>query len=172
MPVLLLAACQQTDFNLEPEGGQSHTLVQRPCGTGHGTAEQPFTTEDILNGNAPQDTASCWVIGYVVGATYQSIQNAEFKQHTTYTTNILLASDSTCTDIEKCIPIELKGAKMQKAFALAHNPNGFRQCAMLQGTIGTYFRKTGLRHTTAGHWLHGFNLSHITPQEWQTDSIP
>lgn len=176
-PLLLLtlffaSACETMDFS-EDEGDDTHTeSTNKPNGTGKGTQELPLTVEDILYNRLPVDASSCWVIGYVVGATYQSMNNAEFRMSTSYTTNILLATDSTCTSAEYCIPVELKGTQMQKAFALPHNPSGFRQCAMFNGMPGKYFKKQGLRNAAKGTWLYGFDISNITPEDWQTDSIP
>lgn len=171
--LLFATSCNTIDFDAESHknGQLSGKHIQRPWGIGLGTPEQPYMVEDILHKNYPSHTPSCWIIGYVVGATYQNLKNAQFSKNTTYTTNILLASDSTCTHIEECIPIELKGTKMQASFALPHNPKGFRQCVMLNGTPGEYFKKTGLRNITGGEWFYGFDISEIVPDEWQTDTI-
>lgn len=173
--VCLTIACNTMDFSEDitgtPQMPQPGTIPP-PCGTGLGTSDQPYTVEDFLLGRNAAESSSCWIIGYVVGATYQSISNAEFNQETSYTTNILLAADSTCKKADQCIPIELKGTQMQKTFALPHNPSGFRQCAMFYGLPGKYFKKPGLRNTSSGVWLYGFDISSITPENWQTDSIP
>ena len=164
-----LTACQEYDFS-EEEGEDEEWSV--PIGTGEGTKVRPFTVSSLLR-TAHSSEEECWVIGYVVGATYQTMEMADFSSSTTYTRNILLSNDSLCTDIDACLPVELSSTSLQKKYALPHHPDGFHQCVMLLGTPATYFKKNGLRNIHAGHWLYGFDLRTILPkpEEWQKETI-
>ena len=170
--LLLAVACEKVDLTKEETTGGNVEWSGPPIGTGEGTAQKPYTVEEIQT--LPMgETGQCWVIGYVVGATYRSMNEAMFTSATSYTSNILLSGDSLCEDIRNCIPVELNGKKMQKAFALPQNPAGFRQCAVFHGTAARYFSKNGLREIDAGHWLLGFDIQAIcpTPQEWEDTVI-
>lgn len=166
-----LSACQKYDFSEEAELSPDEEW-RMPVGTGEGTVLRPYTAEDIRSGNFSSGE-ECWVIGYVVGAAYQSIANSEFSPSTTFTRNILLSSDSICTSYMSCLPVELSSTSLQKRFALPHNPQGFRQCLMLRGTPRTYYNKNGLRDIRTGHWMYHFDISsiHPRPQEWKRDTI-
>ena len=166
-------ACEKIDLEKEGEGNEPAFTQIVPQRSGEGTQEAPLMVEQVING----DTLSSryyWVIGYVVGSTYRSINNATFEASTTYASNILLASDSTCTSVDKCIPVELKSNKMQQIASLPNNPGRHRQCIMVQGQYGRYFSRPGLRDTRAAYWLPGFDVASIVtaPIQWdERDSI-
>ena len=168
----LTAACEKYDFTDE-ERKEVKTEVARPIAIGEGTASSPYTVEDMLEGNLTGTDGSCWVIGYVVGATYRTISNAEFTASTSYTANVLLAGDSMCTDYRKCLPVELSSTSIKNKFALPHNPQGFRQCATFYGRPARYFNTNGLRNVSAGHWWYGLDIQLIDPhpQEWSDTTI-
>ena len=168
----LTSACEKYDFT-DDEGKGDAPEVSRPIATGEGTAASPYTVREVLEADLTSTNGSCWVIGYVVGATYRAIANADFSASTSYTANILLAGDSTCTDCRKCLPIELSSTGLQKAFALPYNPQGFRQCATFYGRPARYFNVNGLRSISAGHWWYGLDIQQInpTPEEWRDTTI-
>ena len=170
--LMLAAACEKYDFADDGED-PDEADVARPVATGEGTATSPYTVEDMLETDFAATGEPCWVIGYVVGATYRTISNAEFSALTQYTANLLLSGDSLCTDYRECLPVELSSTSLQKKFALPYNPQGFRQCAMFYGLPGRYFNVNGLRNVSAGHWWYGFDLQliHSTPEEWKDSTI-
>lgn len=133
-----------------------------PRSVGLGTQYAPFTVEQVLKAENLNSILS-WFVGYVVGSTYSTMDNAIFEAETSYESNILLSSDSMCTDREKCIPVELKTATLQKQFSLHYNSSQFRQCIVLQGRANQYFRVNGIRDVRQGYWLPHFSLKTINP---------
>lgn len=171
--LLSVAGCEKIDLEEEGGGGEPVLAQTLPQRSGEGTQESPLMVEQVIN----SDTLSSryyWVIGYVVGSTYRTMNNAVFEATTTYDSNILLASDSTCTSVDRCIPVELKSSKIQQIASLPNNPGRHRQCIMVQGQYGRYFNRPGLRETRAAYWLPGFDISTIVtaPIQWnERDSI-
>ncbi|MCD7722283.1 MAG: DUF6359 domain-containing protein [Prevotellaceae bacterium] len=167
---LCLLGCEKVDLDDDGTsvGASSQT---EPIGHGLGTQDCPLTPDEMLDGVMPQSTSDCWVMGYAVGSTYRTLSNAVFGVPTTYSTNILLASDSLCEDVSKCIAAELSSTTMKNKFSLSLCPEEVRQFVVLEGTYGTYFSQTGLRTVSGGYWLPGFNLSLIcpAPQEWEEE---
>ena len=162
----LTAGCEK--FDPDPEAHEETTEHLVPTSTGQGTQTSPYTVEQVIAGDGMTGQTR-WFIGYAVGSTYSTIKNAIFTAETSYTTNILLASDSTCKDASVCVPVELSSSSLQKAFSLHYNSKHFRQCILVNGRFGLYFRTNGIRDVQAGYWLPGFDLSTIktAPTEWQ-----
>ncbi|MGN1255962.1 MAG: DUF6359 domain-containing protein [Bacteroidaceae bacterium] len=165
---LLSSSCQKQVLEDEDDGRESPAHVF-PRGTGEGTFEFPFTVKDVQEGTAAGASGQVWVIGYVVGSAYRSLDNASFSLENASSSSLLLSSDSLCTDVTHCIPVELSSTKWQSQFALPSNPSGYHQCVMFMGTPALYYRKNGLRSLSEGHWLYGFDISSISrePQEWE-----
>ena len=173
LALALTAGCEKYDFTDEGGSGKDSEELTPPTDTGKGTAEAPYTVEDMMTLEAAQSGGACWVIGYVVGATYRTMNNAEFTSATDYSANILLAGDSLCTDSRSCLPVELSSTSLQKKFALPYMPQGFRQCVVFCGKPARYFNVNGLRNISTGHWLWGFDIQqiHPTPEEWNDSTI-
>lgn len=165
---IIVCSCQQVETEqAEASQAVSPTFL---FGTGEGTILRPFTANDIIENKFNNSGTSVWVLGYVIGATYRTMNNSIFSDTTQYCSNILISTDSTCTNIEKCIPVELSNQKLQKSYSLPYNPSGFRKCILLHGTPKTYFNRNGLRNIDEGHWMYGFDISTIKPdiQKWDT----
>jgi len=164
----LLCCCEKVDFGEENGALPSKIEEKKPLSVGQGTQESPYTVGQVLQGGLP--TGLNWFVGYVVGSTYKTMANCLFEGETTYTSNILLSADSLCQSSEECIPVELKSTTLQKSLSLCYNSVHFRQCVMLQGRVGVYFRCNGIRELGAGYWLDGFDISFLpatSPIEWE-----
>lgn len=172
--MLALCACEKIDLAEEAVKGEEVPENLTFLGTGKGTQEAPFTVEDVLKGISAESPDGFWVIGYVVGATYSTIKNAEFKVYTFYDSNILLAADSTCRDYQTCIPIELNTKALKEKFSLPSHPERFHQCLLIKGFPATYFKVNGIRRPSAGYWLGEFDINSISgePEAWTQDTIP
>lgn len=170
---LLTAACEKVDIEAEKDKTQESPVGTPvlPTASGEGTQDAPFLVEQVINGK-DTETQLKWYIGYVVGSTYRTMQQARFVAESSYTSNILLSSDPQCERPERCIPVELRTVALQKAFSLHHNSNRFRQCIVLQGRSSQYFLTNGLRDIQTGYWLPDFDLSTIktAPSEWEERS--
>lgn len=162
----LTAGCEKFDPEPEEEKETAEHVV--PTSLGRGTQTSPYTISQVIAGDSVTTKVS-WFIGYVVGSTYSTMQNAVFDAETSYTSNILVSSDSTCEEISLCVPVELSTVSLQKAFSLHYNSKRFRQCIMVNGRFGQYFRTNGIRDVQTCYWLPGFDISTIktAPTEWQ-----
>ncbi|MBQ9558358.1 MAG: hypothetical protein IJV08_00025 [Bacteroidaceae bacterium] len=165
----LTSNCEKIDWEEEEKSTEEGTTaLVVPVSVGYGTQEAPYIVEQVMKGTNIGSGLK-WYIGYVVGSTYSTMKNAVFEGETSYTSNILLSSDSTCQNIDRCIPVELKSASIQQKLSLHHNEARFRQCVVVKARFGQYFRTNGLRDVQTGYWLPAFDLSQIkaTPAEWQ-----
>lgn len=166
--LLLLSACQSIDLAEEgKESGSSPTIEQLPIGVGEGSAQRPWTVAQLLH-NEIRNGAEGWLIGYAVGAAYQSLSNADFSASTSYDPNVLLSADSLCITTTRCVPVELTSSKMRQACAIPYNRSHFRQCLMVHGKVSGYFREVGFRSVDAAQWWDGFDIQSIDPlpQDW------
>lgn len=165
LAVCILCGCEKIDID-EPD--ESVTDIVVPTSLGLGTQKSPYTIEQILKGEVSTDVS--WFIGYVVGSTYSTMNNALFEAGTTYTSNILLSSDSLCQSTDNCVPVELGSSTIQKKLGLPYNSEHFRQCVVVKGQFLRYFRTNGVRNVVEGYFLPSLSLSALknaTPAEWQ-----
>ena len=170
----LIGGCEKVDLDAdsqEKNGNNSQEQVV-PISYGLGTQESPLLASQVLSGDG-LSSSQYWVIGYVVGSTYQNMNNATFEAETTNVRNILLSMDYNCEDTKNCIPVELPTVGTQKALSLYHNNHLFRQCVMVLGQYGRYFNRNGIRNVQTGYWLPNFDLSNIkiAPTEWQEQNM-
>lgn len=170
---LLFVCCQKVDLTVEPEAsgfaveGEENVAI---VGTGEGTRQRPYTATDILALElTPNDTA--WVIGYMVGTARTTMNNAIFSIDADNGSNILLSSDSLCTDISSCIPVRLSSDKWKSQLSLPTNKAHFRKCLLLRGIPATYLKRKGLEKVLTGLWLDGFDISSVAPTEWGSIEI-
>lgn len=170
---LLFACCQKIDLTVDPEKSETATDSEQAesiIGTGEGTRQCPYSVTDIRTSELSGSEA-VWVIGYMVGTAPRSMSNADFSSDAENQSNILLSSDSLCTDIALCIPVELSTAKNKTSFSLPTNVEHFRQCLILKGIPSNYLYSKGLRNVSAGLWLDGFDISSVAPTEWGSIEI-
>jgi len=162
----LISACEKID--LEEENGDSDAEHIVPHTVGMGTQEAPYTVRQLLQGDI-LTAQEAWVIGYIVGSTYRSMSNAIFAGRTTYTGNILISYDSLCSSENKCIAVELASTSIQKRLSLASDSTHYRKCVAVNGTIGRYFNRVGLREAKEGYLLPGIDLQAIDPRptDWE-----
>ena len=167
LPALfLLTGCKMEEYTDEEAGEEFAASV--PVGHGEGTQQRPFTPDEMMAGGDLPYGEEVWVMGYAVGSTIQNMENATFEVPTTNAHNILISSDSLCTDAERCIPVEFSGSNMQLRFSLAHQPGSLHRFIVIRGTLGLYFSHVGIRQSDAAYWIDGFDLSRIAPprQDW------
>lgn len=165
---VLVCSCQKIETE-QTDISESVPIISI-YGTGEGTIQRPFTPNDIIEGKYDNAETPVWVIGYVVGATYRTMNNAIFSDTTQYSSNILISLDSTCTRTDNCVPVELSNQKLQTSYSLPSYPMGFRKCLLIHGKPKAYFNKNGLRNIDEGHWMSGFDIATINPdiQKWDT----
>lgn len=189
--VTLLSSCENIDLANSPHStGSSSTadsntdsdVIPFPIATGMGTMECPYAIEQLLShadthrplSNTHSNTLSAalegsdvWVIGYAVGEAYRSMGNATFTSPFTHGSNILLASDSLCSDATLCIPIELSTTKLKSAIALSNNDTLYHQCLLIRGTLQTYLSIIGLRNVTTYRWFPHHRIPDAIDAWWE-----
>lgn len=158
----LFLACEKADFTKPADNAGD---MSNPIGVGAGTKERPYTVSQFRGSDV---VGACWVIGYVVGSTYSSWNNAVFAAQTTFSNNVILSDDSDCDSADGCIAISLP-SKLQPSFSLADNPERYRSLVMFYGTKGQYLSRTGMLGVTQGAWVSpNFSLDFSTdPQPWE-----
>lgn len=175
---MLFACCQEIDlaeYSKESTNNDNPTETSAEdvtvLGIGEGTAEHPYTVEDIRS-ISPSESEEVWVIGYMVGTARTSMNNAVFSADAPNQSNILLSSDSLCSDTAICIPVELSSDKWKKELSIPTNSVHFRKCLLVKGVPSLYMRRKGLRKVSAGLWLDGFDISSVAPLDWSPIEIP
>lgn len=163
---LLLLCCQKVDLDTEPadeaEAPEQSAVI---VGTGMGSSQCPYTVTDIRSKELPAGVP-VWVIGYVVGTARQTMNNAVFRPDADNQSNILLASDSLCTDTTGCIPVELSSAKWKRLLSVPMNTEHFGKCLLVKAVPSVYLKRKGLQNVSAGLWMDGFDISTVAPTEW------
>lgn len=163
---LLLACCQKVDLDAEPsEEAETPEQSAVIVGTGMGSSQCPYTVTDIRSKELPADEP-VWVIGYLVGTARQTMNNAVFSPDVDNQSNILLASDSLCTDTARCIPVELATAKWKRMLSIPTNPEHFGKCLLIRAIPSIYLKRKGLQNISASLWMDGFDISTVAPTEW------
>ncbi len=168
MVSLLCLGCQKYELDSMETEEQSAPVF--PIGHGRGTQQHPLTVADIKAGKAEVGQA-CWVMGYAVGSTYRSMNNALFTVPTEWSHNILLSDQPLCTDAANCIAVQLTTQKMKDTFSLYACPDKHAQAVVLYGTVGKYLYQLGLSETNDGYWLPGFDLAQVNVQPTPWDEF-
>ena len=108
--------------------------------------------------------------GYIVGTIGGTkITAAQFSSTTTVETNILLADDSTQTDTDYLLPVQLVAdTELRDSLNLATNPDRYHRLVAVTGTLTTYFLQAGLKEPTAYH-LYTTSTSSDTQQILPSD---
>lgn len=172
----LLHSCEKVELNPNTDGDNAVEIVV-PTSLGQGTQVSPYTVAQVLKGKVSDgialDAKPHWFIGYVVGSTYTSMDNAVFDDETTNKSNILISDNAFCESSDECVPVDLKSASLQKLYSLVYNPERFRQVLVLRGRYGKYFRVNGIREITNAYWLSGISLDNLdtSPEEWNEKEI-
>ncbi len=156
--ILLPMACEKVDLPATPSstggGSTSPTTPTDPVvGTGQGSLTAPFTVAQLHERGAALYGSYVWVVGYVVGHTSYSIQNAVFSAEEAVRSNVLLADSPFETDVTRCLPVELKKEESKHGISLADNPGLWSYYLRVNGTVEAYFRTMGLRDADNYTWL-------------------
>lgn len=117
-----------------------------------GTAEKPFTVDQILGASA--SGSGVWMTGYIVGAVNdKSISDAAFTAPFSLASNILVAATPGETDVTKCVPVQLvSGTDSRTALNLKDNEGNLGKQVSLKGDVATYFGVPGFKTVSAYAW--------------------
>lgn len=175
--LLLLSACEHYEIAAkEKEEQNASSLPSIPLRVGEGTAEAPYTIRQarLHQQTSPRSVEgeTVWVIGYLVGETYQSLGNALFEPPFMHDSNILLADDSLCQSPLACMPVALSSKAQKQKWGLVVNPASHRQCVLLQGNLQTYLGTLGLAKVKQYRILPHYTIPDSSPQEWTEHTYP
>ena len=111
--------------------------------SGEGTKENPFTVEDVIAINSSLGTGQkYWVIGYIVGACNNSLDNLETK--TSVASNIALAA--TDKEFGDYIPVALPDGDARAALNIKDNIGNIGKQVKVCGTLEEYFKVAGVKN--------------------------
>ncbi len=151
------------------EGGSGETPVDPdPVETvGKGTAESPYTVDDVVLLNNPGTKA--WVKGYIVGSaadkTADSFTTATGEEASA--TNVFIAASASETDYTKCIPVQLPAGAVREALNLQANPGNLGKEVTLYGSLEKYFGQSGVK-TVTEYTIDGGGNTPVDPDPVET----
>lgn len=143
MTAFTFTSCEDVPEAYEiPGGGNGGGSTEM---TGNGTAESPYTVEDIKKSGATG--SNVFVKAYIVGfVPDKSIDEAKFTaEGCEVASNVLIAASADETSVDNVMPVQLPVGDVRNAINLKDNPANYKQEVVLCGNIEAYFGKTGLK---------------------------
>lgn len=142
---------------------------------GNGTAESPYTVQEIINLGDKYPGADTYVEGYIVGALPSGAGVGMNKtvfgvDATIANTNIVLADASAEDTPEFCIPIKLPSGAVRDALNLVTHPENLGHKVLLQGTGLKYFSVPGFQPSSY-QWI-GAAPVYVEPDPVGTQENP
>lgn len=119
----------------------------KPGDGGAGTEGDPYTVATVIAHYASGSETGVWVTGYIVGSVDgASISDgAHFGLESASATNLLLAPTADCTDLSKCIPVQLPVGDVRAGLNLSDKPANLGRKVNLLGNIEKYFGVCGFK---------------------------
>lgn len=143
MTAFTFTSCEDVPEAYEiPGGGNGGGSTEM---TGNGTAESPYTVEDIKKSGATG--SNVFVKAYIVGfVPDKAIDDAKFTaEGCEVASNVLIAASADETSVDNVMPVQLPVGDVRNAINLKDNPANYKQEVVLCGNIEAYFGKTGLK---------------------------
>ena len=116
---------------------------------GDGTQANPYNVAQVLalgSGSGVQAYVNGYIVGYIPG---MYLSEAVFSNTGEVSaTNLILADTPECTDVNKCIPVQLPSGSIRSAMNLKDNPQNLGAVMLAQGTVTAYFGAAGLKDLT------------------------
>ena len=157
----MMCACQKVELPTEKD---SSSPQESTNGTTNGTVAGDAdvgganSVEQVIEAypNLTKDDAfSMGVVGYIVGfCDGTSISHAQFTADGAKASNLLIADSRNETDVELCMPVELKsGTDIRAELNLADHPENLGKKVWLFGNVKRYFSVTGLKDIQVYKWV-------------------
>lgn len=145
MTAFTFTSCEDVPAAYEIPGGGNGGNGGSTETVGNGTAENPYTVEDIKKSGAKG--SNVFVKAYIVGfVPDKAIDEAKFTaEGCEATSNVLIAASADETSVDNVMPVQLPSGDVRNAINLKDNPANIKQEVVLCGNIETYFGKTGLK---------------------------
>lgn len=124
---------------------------------GDGSEERPYNCAQIIAKNPSSTTSAVetgvWVEGYIVGSmptggSSTTISSTNFSTVDAATTNLVIGPTADCTDVSKCVTVQLPSA-MRSDLALANKPGNLGKRLAIKGDIMKYCGGPGVKNLTA-----------------------
>lgn len=113
-----------------------------------GMEKDPYTVENLLSGK--YNMRQGWATGYIVGSvkageTATAADKVIFGKDAELDNNLLIADDPDCTDLSKCVTVDLTQGSMLRRYAnLIDHPDVYKKKLSVLGTVGSYLGITGM----------------------------
>lgn len=145
MTAFTFTSCEDVPAAYEIPGGGNGGNGGSTETVGNGTAENPYTVEDIKKSGAKG--SNVFVKAYIVGfVPEKAIDDAKFTaEGCEAVSNVLIAASADETSVDNVMPVQLPVGDVRNAINLKDNPANIKQEVVLCGNIETYFGKTGLK---------------------------
>lgn len=145
MTAFSFTSCEDVPAAYEIPGGGNGGNGGSTETVGNGTAENPYTVEDIKKSGAKG--SNVFVKAYIVGfVPEKAIDDAKFTaEGCEAVSNVLIAASADETSVDNVMPVQLPVGDVRNAINLKDNPTNIKQEVVLCGNIETYFGKTGLK---------------------------
>ena len=145
MTAFTFTSCEDVPAAYEIPGGGNGGNGGSTETVGNGTAENPYTVEDIKKHGATG--SNVFVKAYIVGfVPEKAIDDAKFTaEGCEAVSNVLIAASADETSVDNVMPVQLPVGDVRNAINLKDNPANIKQEVVLCGNIETYFGKTGLK---------------------------
>lgn len=124
---------------------------------GNGSKETPYNVGQIIKMSPSSTTAATetgvWTKGYIVGFIPEVsgatvLSNAVFTAEGAVATNLVLGPTADCTDVSKCIGIQLPNTAIRPALNLSANPGNLGKELAVFGDVFKYCGGPGIKNTT------------------------
>lgn len=145
MTAFTFTSCEDVPAAYEIPGGGNGGNGGSTETVGNGTAENPYTVEDIKKHGATG--SNVFVKAYIVGfVPEKAIDDAKFTaEGCEAVSNVLIAASADETSVDNVMPVQLPVGDVRNAINLKDNPTNIKQEVVLCGNIEAYFGKTGLK---------------------------
>lgn len=145
MTAFTFTSCEDVPAAYEIPGGGNGGNGGSTETVGNGTAENPYTVEDIKKSGAKG--SNVFVKAYIVGfVPDKAIDDAKFTaEGCEAVSNVLIAASADETSVDNVMPVQLPVGDVRNAINLKDNPANIKQEVVLCGNIEAYFGKTGLK---------------------------
>lgn len=132
-----------TAYKIDGAGGGD---TPTPGPSDGGTLDKPFSVSQVIKGEATGTGVYIqgYIVGWVDGAKLET--GAKFTAESTSDTNILIAEEVGCTDVAKCVPVQVPSA-LRPTLGLKTNSGNFGKLVELKGDITLYFNVNGMKNT-------------------------
>lgn len=113
-----------------------------------GMEKDPYTVENLLSGE--YNMRQGWATGYIVGSvkageTATAADKVIFGKDAELDNNLLIADDPDCTDLSKCVTVDLtQGSMLRRYTNLIDHPDVYKKKLSVLGTVGSYLGITGM----------------------------